>query len=133
MVCFVPGAVIPWPYSARLRSRLLRAAEQTGMDVIRAGTYGCTQGPRLETAAEIVRMERDGCHMVGMTAMPETVLAREAKLEYACCAVSVNWAAGKTESEITMAEIEKNLGQGMADVRLLLTALCRNIERDGEL
>lgn len=108
------------PYSESIRNRLLRAAEQAGMDVVCAGTYGCTQGPRLETAAEIVRMERDGCAIVGMTGMPEAILAREADMEYACCAVVANSAAGKTESEISLVEIERNLEKGILDVTRIL-------------
>jgi 5'-methylthioinosine phosphorylase len=68
-------------------------------------------------------MERDGCDLVGMTGMPETALARELGLCYACCAVVVNWAAGKSEGPITMAEIEANLASGMAQARGLLASL----------
>jgi 5'-methylthioinosine phosphorylase len=108
------------PYSPELRAKLLDAARAAGIPAVNGGTYGCTQGPRLETAAEIVRMERDGCALVGMTGMPEAALAREAGLDYACCAVVANWAAGKSEGEITMADIEANLARGMADLAALL-------------
>jgi len=86
------------PYCPVLREKLIRAARQRGLDAKEGGTYGATQGPRLETAAEILRMERDGCHMVGMTGMPEAALARELGLCYAACAVSANWAAGKARA-----------------------------------
>jgi len=88
-------------------------------------TYAATQGPRLETAAEIERLARDGCDMVGMTGMPETALARELDLCYACCAVVVNWAAGRGpgDGRIPMAEIERWLAEGMARVRRLLERL----------
>jgi len=108
------------PYSAHLRVRLIEAAERAGLFVCRSGTYGCTQGPRLETAAEVCRMERDGCDLVGMTGMPEAALARELGMDYACCAVVVNWAAGKTETEIRMDEIRANMDKGMQDVIRLL-------------
>ncbi len=108
------------PYTPWLRERLLHAAEMAAIPVIDGGVYGCTQGPRLETAAEISRMERDGCDLVGMTGMPEAALARELELDYACCAVVANWAAGKQAGEITLAEIEANLHQGMADLDTLL-------------
>lgn len=98
----------------------MNAARVAGIDVIDGGVYGCTQGPRLETAAEIRRLERDGCDLVGMTGMPEAALAREAGMDYACCAVVANWAAGKAAGEITMAEIEANLAKGMADLTVLL-------------
>lgn len=82
------------PYDEALRAKLLDAAQRANIDCLGSGTYGCTQGPRLETAAEIARMQRDGCDMVGMTGMPEAALARELGLAYACIAVNVNWAAG---------------------------------------
>jgi len=108
------------PYTPRLREKLLTAAQQAQVEVINGGVYGCTQGPRLETPAEITRMERDGCDLVGMTGMPEASLARELEIDYACCAVVANWAAGKQPGEITMAEIESNLRQGMADLSRIL-------------
>lgn len=108
------------PYSPWLRAKLLAAARSAGVAAIDGGVYGCTQGPRLETPAEISRMERDGCHLVGMTGMPEAALARELDIDYACCAVVANWAAGKQAGEITLAEIESNLHQGMADLERIL-------------
>jgi len=109
-----------YPYSESLRDKLLCAAQGQDFSVIAKGTYGATQGPRLETAAEIVRMKRDGCDLVGMTGMPEAVLAHELGLEYACCAVVANWAAGCTEGIITMEEIEQTLKLGMQRVCHLL-------------
>ena len=104
------------PYHEALRQKLLNAAQAADIPIVDGGAYGCTQGPRLETAAEIARMERDGCALVGMTGMPEAALAKEAGLDYACCAVVANWAAGKSAGEITMAEIEANLSRGMGDL-----------------
>ena len=109
-----------YPYSQTLRSKLIHAAKQAGIPISPIGTYGCTQGPRLETAAEIKRMEQDGCDLVGMTGMPEAVLARELGINYVAVAVIANWAAGKAEGEITMAEIEQNLHKGMANAAELL-------------
>lgn len=83
------------PYDAAVRARLLRAAAGAGLEVPGDLTYGATQGPRLETAAEIDRMERDGCGIVGMTGAPEAALAAERGLAYACCALVVNQAAGR--------------------------------------
>ncbi len=116
-----------YPYCEALREQLISAGSDAGLQVATAGTYGATQGPRLETAAEVVRLERDGCTMVGMTGMPEASLARELGLCYATCALSVNWAAGKTEDIITMEEIEKNLKTGIAQVRTLLEYALRII------
>lgn len=113
-----------YPYDQTLRELLLRAGAKAGVQIADGGVYGVTQGPRLETAAEINRMERDGCTIVGMTAMPEAVLAREMNLAYASCAVVANWAAGKGDgSVIEMAEIERTLKDGMEKVRRVLAAL----------
>lgn len=112
-----------YPYSETLRQTLIQAARQLQLDAVEQGVYGATQGPRLETAAEIRRMERDGCDLVGMTGMPEAALARELEIDYACCAVVVNWAAGKTDGIITMDEIRRHLGSGMDKVKRLLTTL----------
>jgi 5'-methylthioinosine phosphorylase len=81
------------PYDEPTRRMAIEAARVAGVPVIDGGTYGATQGPRLETKAEIDRMERDGAAMVGMTGMPEAALARELDLEYACIALVANWAA----------------------------------------
>lgn len=111
-----------YPYHQNLRNRLLAAATHAGIHVSATATYGCTQGPRLETIAEIIRMERDGCDVVGMTGMPEAALAKELDMAYASVSVIANWAAGKSEGEITMSDIEKNLHIGMANTALLLKA-----------
>ncbi len=108
------------PYSRELRSALIDSAGRAGVDVIASGTYGATQGPRLETAAEINRMENDGCHMVGMTGMPEAALARELGLDYAVCAVSANLAAGRGGGPIEMKDIEDSLSAGMEKVALII-------------
>lgn len=111
-----------YPYNQKLRSRLISAASAANIKISPLGTYGCTQGPRLETAAEIRRMERDGCDLVGMTGMPEAALAKELDMAYAAISVVANWAAGKSEGEITMEEIERHLHKGMANTALLLKA-----------
>ena len=108
------------PYCEALRRVLIQAAAKAALDAVEDGTYGATQGPRLETAAEIDRLERDGCDLVGMTGMPEAALARELELCYASTAVVANWAAGRGEGEITMEEIERHLKNGMEKVRTLL-------------
>ncbi len=111
------------PYCTALRRQLLDAAASVGVDTGDGGVYGATQGPRLESAAEIRRLERDGCDMVGMTGMPEAALARELGLCYCSLALSVNWAAGKTDGPITMAEIEHHLAGGMGRARKVLAAV----------
>ena len=81
------------------------------------GVYACTQGPRLETAAEILRLQRDGSDLVGMTAMPEAALARELGLEYAALCLVVNWAAGLASEELSIDDIMTTLPAGMVDVK----------------
>lgn len=115
------------PYCAALRRVLVTAGKKAKLDVFDGGTYGATQGPRLETAAEIARMENDGCDLVGMTGMPEAALARELELDYATICVVVNWAAGKAAGEITMDNIEKYLTAGIKMTRKLLEAAIPDI------
>ena len=110
-----------FPYSDTVRQLLLTACQAANIDVSNKGVYGATQGPRLETAAEIARMERDGCTVVGMTGMPEAALARELGIDYVNLSVVANWAAGKAGDEIiTMEEIEQTLKEGMDKVRAVL-------------
>jgi 5'-methylthioinosine phosphorylase len=108
------------PYDVELRAALVRSARAVEAPVRDGGTYGATQGPRLESAAEIARMRRDGCDLVGMTGMPEAGLAREAELAYAHCAVIANPAAGLAHGPITMEEIRAQLDIGMRHVRDML-------------
>jgi purine nucleoside phosphorylase len=111
------------PLDSVLRGRIAAAAQAIGWSV-RAGVCGVTQGPRLETAAEISRLARDGCDMVGMTAMPEAALARELGIAYAVCAVAVNRAAGRDAGDMTIhAQIERHASVGMQRVAALLDAL----------
>ena len=111
------------PFSPTLSGRIAAAASDCGFS-IRRGTYGVTQGPRLETAAEIERLARDGCAMVGMTAMPEAALARELDVDYAICAVAVNYAAGRTPDGSPIAkQIEGCMDAGLRKVRAVLERL----------
>jgi 5'-methylthioinosine phosphorylase len=114
------------PYTHLLRQQILSAAREAGVAVVDGGCYGATQGPRLETRAEIRRMRRDGCDLVGMTGMPEAGLAREMGLEYACLAIVANWAAGcGTDEEITMDEVLANVAAASAGIPALVAALAR--------
>ena len=112
-----------FPYCERLRAGLLDAARRAGIDAADGGTYATTQGPRLESAAEIDRLERDGCDIVGMTGMPEAALARELGMSYAHCAVVSNRAAGRSTEALTMEIIRANLESGIASVQRLLGEL----------
>lgn len=113
------------PYSQPLRTACLQAAGRAGVGMIDGGVYGATQGPRLETAAEINRLERDGADMVGMTGMPEAALAKEIGLRFAAIAVVANYAAGRGSNRegIAMNEITAVLQQAMGQVRLVLDQL----------
>lgn len=88
------------PFTARLRLALLAAASRADLDCFDGGVYAATQGPRLETAAEVNRLERDGADFVGMTGMPEAAIAHELGLDYACLALIVNRAAGRSDTPI---------------------------------
>jgi 5'-deoxy-5'-methylthioadenosine phosphorylase len=114
------------PYARELRARLLQAAAACGERVMDGGVYAATQGPRLETAAEINRLERDGADIVGMTGMPEASLAREIGLEYAAIAVVANYAAGRGDSEraVPLDRIEAVLDEAMGRVRRIIVRLC---------
>ncbi len=114
------------PYTPMLRREILAASIAAGVAVVDGGCYGATQGPRLETKAEIARMRRDGCDLVGMTGMPEAGLARELGLDYACHAIVANWAAGAgpdPDEQITLEEVLAHVEVASAGLGPLLTAL----------
>lgn len=110
------------PYDETARQALLKGAAAADIPVLDFGVYAATQGPRLETIAEITRLERDGCDLVGMTGMPEAALARELGIPYASLCLVVNPAAGKAEGEITMEDIQRVIAGGMDQVREVLAA-----------
>lgn len=108
------------PFDARLREVLIGAGQELGLDLVDRGVYGCTQGPRFETAAEIERMARDGCTLVGMTGMPEAGLARERELPYAMLSLVVNPAAGRARDPFNLDAIGRVMAAGMQSVQALL-------------
>ena len=114
------------PYTAALRNDVLTAAKRAGVAIVDGGCYGATQGPRLETKAEIARMRRDGCDLVGMTGMPEAGLARELGLDYACLGIVANWAAGAgpdPDEVITLDDVLANVAAATAGVSRILAAM----------
>ena len=119
-----------YPYSDTMRRIAIAAATEVGIPVVDGGTYAAVQGPRLETKAEIDRLERDGATMVGMTGMPEAALARELQLEYAALAVVVNPAAGRGISarKVSLEQIGREIEESMAKVRMIVAKM---VERHG--
>jgi purine nucleoside phosphorylase len=105
-----------FPFANSLREQLLQFAEEKDFSVVSYGTYGVTQGPRLETAAEIKRLQKDGCHLVGMTMMPEAVLAREMKMGYASLCFVANWGAGMEQQPLDIDAIYALVKEGFSDV-----------------
>jgi len=130
-ICEEPGTEVLHvdfgePYTRTLRQDVVRAASAAGVALVDGGCYGATQGPRLETRAEIARMKRDGCDLVGMTGMPEAGLAREMGLDYACLAIVANWAAGAgpdPDEVITLQDVLDNVAAASAGLPALLRAL----------
>jgi 5'-methylthioadenosine phosphorylase len=118
------------PYTPELRARCLAAAAAAGIALIDGGVYGAVSGPRLESAAEIDRMARDGATLVGMTGMPEAALARELELPYVAICVVVNHAAGRGDStlQISMDGMLRVLESGMEKVRALLDHVAPRID-----
>ena len=113
------------PYSAQLRSRIIAAARACGEAVIGDAIYAACQGPRLETAAEVDRLERDGADVVGMTGMPEAALARELELDYATIAVIAISAAGRADSldRVRLEQIGQVLQESLSRVRRIIETL----------
>lgn len=130
-ICEEPGTEVLHvdfgePYTRSLRQAVIDAAASAGVALVADGCYGATQGPRLETRAEIVRMRRDGCDLVGMTGMPEAGLAREMGLDYACLAIVANWAAGAgpdPDEVITLQDVLDNVAAASSGLPRLLSAL----------
>jgi 5'-methylthioinosine phosphorylase len=114
------------PYDEALRDRLLCAGDKAGLRLAGQAVYAVTQGPRLETAAEVDRLEGDGAEIVGMTGMPEAALARELETPFAAVCVATNWAAGRERSAeaIPLGDIEPLLQGALGQVRNLIAHFC---------
>ena len=121
------------PYSMQLRKRILRSAKHVEQPCLDGGVYATTQGPRLDSIAEINRFERDGADMVGMTGMPEAALARELEMNYAPIAVVANYAAGRGDSlhGINMETVNATARQAMDRVRIILNHVCGRGDEHG--
>ena len=120
-----------YPFDDFLSEKLTQAVALEGYDCETQATYGVTQGPRLETVAEIKRMERDGCDIVGMTAMPEASLARELEIKYANLSLVVNWAAGKGDDAskiISLEEINQRIVEGNTLIEKVINKVTTMLE-----
>jgi 5'-methylthioadenosine phosphorylase len=117
-----------WPYAEAVRRGLLAAAVRAGVAALERGVYAAVNGPRLETAAEIDRLDRDGATIVGMTGMPEAALARELGIPYAALVVSVNHAAGRGDCALAISteQIKAALEPAMVNVCRILEAWVRD-------
>lgn len=113
------------PFDHGLREMLKKSLERCVDDYSACGVYGCTQGPRLETAAEVERCKRDGCTIIGMTGMPEAALAREADLGYASLCFSVNWAAG-VQGAVSIEDVFRQVEYCSGNIKLVLEDAVRN-------
>jgi len=120
------------PYSPKLRDRILRSARIVQEPCLDDGVYAATQGPRLDSIAEINRYERDGADMVGMTGMPETALAMELEMNYATIAVVVNYAAGRGDSKrgISMESVNTTASEAMKRVRSIIEFVAKGANED---
>lgn len=119
------------PFDRRLSAALAEAARQENDGTVTRGVYGVTQGPRLETAAEIDRLDRDGCAMVGMTALPEAALARELEIRYAICAIAVNHAAGRGAADTTIPEqFDRHMTEGVRKAAAMLARVVPTLAAD---
>jgi 5'-methylthioinosine phosphorylase len=119
------------PYEGPLRRTLLKAARDASIDVVDGGCIGVFQGPRLESSAEVEKARRDGCHMAGMTSLPEAGLAREIGLDYAGLAVVSNWGAGVTGEPLSEDDIAETLKEPMMSVRALVRSLLKSMQDQG--
>jgi 5'-methylthioadenosine phosphorylase len=115
------------PYCPELRENIIRAGTKSGLKLKKSGTYICTHGPRLETKAEIQFFSKIGADIVGMTAMPEAALAREAELCYAGISVISNYAAGIKEKRLTVKEVLEVMARTAGQVREILSMVVKMI------
>ncbi len=120
------------PYCESLKGYIMRAADDIGMDVVNGGCYVCTQGPRFETAAEIRMMKMMGADVVGMTNVPEVVLAREAEMCYASIAMATNWAAGMSDQPLTHEEVVDFMSDNVSKFKKLILRTVDLIDENSE-
>ena len=111
-----------YPYCPVLREKVIKCLEKTDITFHKTGTYVCTEGPRFETAAEIKMYAMLGGDLVGMTNMPESLLAREAEMCYTNCSIVTNMAAGISPTPLSHAEVVEAMGKSIKNMEKLITA-----------
>lgn len=116
------------PFCKKLQASILKSTKNIYPKILLGGTYGCTQGPRLETGAEISRLKRDGCDLVGMTVMPEAALAREMNIDYVSICINANWAAGIKKELVSIDEIFRTLEKTLSTVKAILITTITNLK-----
>ncbi len=121
----LPHIEFAQPFATNLRKALISTLANGAQAYVPTGTYGCTQGPRLETAAEIIKLKNDGCDLVGMTIMPEAALAREKEIAYASINLIVNWAAGVEDEDFSLDNILALLNSSVPKIRELILKTVR--------
>lgn len=115
-----------FPFTPTLRETVITAAKSIQQEIVETGVYGCTQGPRLETAAEIAKLAKDGCTIVGMTAMPEAALAKELSMDYVSISIVANLGAGLSEVELTFEDIQAVVSGGLEKIQALIKEIVVN-------
>ncbi len=117
------------PYCSSIRKAIVNTSRLLSQDMVDGGCYVCTEGPRFETPAEIRMIEQLGGDLVGMTNVPEVVLAREAGLCYATIALPTNYAAGISVTPLTHEEVLEEMERGKAGLDRLLAAFIGSFEK----
>ena len=117
-----------FPFSRKMRKQFCQLLNDNHVDFIDGGVYACTQGPRLESAAEIHRLSHDGADIVGMTVMPEAALARELCVDYLCASWVVNWAAGIDNESLSMDSIMENCHQGVHHFKKIFPTIIKKFD-----
>ncbi|EAX46562.1 methylthioadenosine phosphorylase [Thermosinus carboxydivorans Nor1] len=120
------------PYCPALRQKLEKAAKKIGIAIHTKGTYVCTEGPRFETPAEIAMFAKLGGDVVGMTNVPEVVLAREAEMCYATVSMVTNYAAGISAQPLTHGEVLDTMKANTENIKRLIMETISLIDPDAD-
>ena len=117
-----------YPYCPCVRERVIRCLEKMNITFHKEGVYVATEGPRFESAAEIKAYAMLGGDLVGMTNMPECILAREAEMCYSTCSIVTNMAAGISPTPLSHMEVVEAMGKSIANMNKLIAAFINDNE-----